>query len=231
MSADGVRRALAFVTSAYSSYSGCRQYRENLAEAAVEGTPEIDKLRVFYNHPGFIEAIVERCCEAGADRPDTHLIFTAHSVPVSMAESSPYREQLQETCRLVAAGLGRADWRLVYQSRSGPPTQPWLEPDICDYLRGLDRGTNAVIAPIGFLSDHMEVIFDLDTEARQLCESLGIAMTRAATVGVHPKFVAMIRDLVLERTDGAPRRALGELGPSHDVCPADCCPAPQLRRA
>lgn len=229
MSADGVRRALAFVTSAYSSYSGCRQYRENLAAAAGDGAPEIDKLRVFYNHPGFIKAMVDRCREAGADRPDAHLIFTAHSVPVSMADSSRYVEQLRESCRLVAEQLGRGDWRLVYQSRSGPPTQPWLEPDICDYLRGLDRGTNVVIAPIGFLSDHMEVIFDLDTEARQVCESLGIAMTRAATVGVHPKFVSMIRDLVLERTDGAPRLALGELGPSHDVCPADCCPAPQTR--
>jgi ferrochelatase len=142
-----------------------------------------------------------------------------------MAQTSRYEEQLRESCRLVANHLGLDRWRLVYQSRSGPPTQPWLEPDIGDYLKQLDA-KEVVIAPIGFLSDHMEVLYDLDTEARHLCESLGIRMVRAATVGVHPEFVSMIRDLVLERTEGAPRLALGEHGPSHDVCPSDCCPAP-----
>jgi ferrochelatase len=222
MAADGVTRALAFVTSAFSSYSGCRQYRENIEQA---GGPPVDKLRVFYNHPGFIHAMVDRCRTALAALPGAHLIFTAHSIPLSMARTSRYEEQLRESCRLVARQLGYADWRLVYQSRSGPPTQPWLEPDIGDYLKQVDA-KQVVVAPIGFLSDHMEVIYDLDTEARHLCESLGIRMVRAATVGVHPEFVSMIRDLVLERTEGAPRLALGDYGPSGDVCPADCCPAP-----
>jgi ferrochelatase len=226
MSADGVRRALAFVTSAFSSYSGCRQYRENIEAARGEGRIEIDKLRVFYNHPGFIEAMVERCSEALAEAPDAHLVFTAHSIPVSMAETSRYTDQLQEACRLIAGRLVRDQWRLAYQSRSGAPGQPWLEPDIGDYLRSLQGVQDVVIAPVGFLSDHMEVIYDLDTEARRLCESLGIRMRRAATVGIHPKFVSMIRELVMERTDGAPRLALGNDGPSHDVCPEDCCPAP-----
>jgi ferrochelatase len=120
--------------------------------------------------------------------------------------------------------LDRPEWRLVYQSRSGSPMQPWLGPDIGDHLKDIGPGANVVLVPIGFLSDHMEVVYDLDTEARQLCEGLGIRMVRAATVGVHPKFVSMIRDLILERTEGAPRLALGNHGPSHDDCPADCCP-------
>jgi ferrochelatase len=226
MSADGVTRVLAFVTSAFSSYSGCRQYRENLGQALGSSTLQIDKLRVFYNHPGFIEAMVERCREALQSRPDAQLIFTAHSIPLSMATTSRYEEQLNESCRLVADRSGGKPWRLVYQSRSGSPAQPWLEPDIGDYLKKMDAAEGVVIAPIGFLSDHMEVIYDLDTEARQICESRGIQMVRAATVGVHPKFVSMIRDLVLERLEGAPRLALGKDGPSHDVCAADCCPGP-----
>jgi protoporphyrin/coproporphyrin ferrochelatase len=224
MEADGVKRALALVTSAFSSYSGCRQYRENLEQALGSSELRIDKLRVFYNHPGFIEAMAERCREALASRPDAQLVFTAHSIPVSMAKTSCYVEQVEESCRLVAGQLGRSDWRLVYQSRSGPPGQPWLEPDIANYLKELGGGANVVLAPIGFLSDHMEVVYDLDTEGRQLCDRLGIRMERAATVGVHPKFVSMIRDLVLERIEGAPRLALGSHGPSHDVCPPDCCP-------
>jgi ferrochelatase len=222
MADDGVTRALAFVTSAFSSYSGCRQYRENIEQAG--GLP-VDKLRVFYNHPKFIHAMADRCRAALAAMPGAHLVFTAHSIPLSMAQTSRYEEQLQESCRLVAGQLGLDRWRLVYQSRSGPPAQPWLEPDIGDYLKQLDA-KEVVIAPIGFLSDHMEVIYDLDTEARHLCETLGIRMRRAATVGVHPEFVSMIRDLVLERTEGAPRLALGDHGPSDDVCPSDCCPAP-----
>src|SRR6266478_2156153 len=224
MEADGVKRALAFVTSAFSSYSGCRQYRENIEQALGPSALRIDKLRVFYNHPGFIEAIVERCEEALRTLSQPHLIFTAHSVPLSFAQTSRYVEQLEETCRLVAGQLGQTGWRLVYQSRSGPPAQPWLEPDIGDYLKQVESGAVVVIAPIGFLSDHMEVVYDLDTEVRQICERRGIRMARAATVGVHPKFVSMIRDLVLERTEGAPRLALGNCGPSHDICPADCCP-------
>ena len=206
MSEDGVTRALAFVTSAFSSYSGCRQYRQNIEQALGSHKIQIDKLRVFYNHPGFIEAMVERC--QAVLTPSAHLIFTAHSIPVTMAQTSCYQAQIEEACRLVAAQLAHADWRLVYQSRSGSPAQPWLGPDICDYLKELDPGREVVIAPIGFLSDHMEVIYDLDTEARQLCNKLGIRMIRAETVGVHPKFVSMIRDLVRERTEGAPRLAL-----------------------
>jgi len=221
MAADGVTRALAFVTSAFSSYSGCRQYRENIAQA---GDLPVDKLRVFYNHPGFIAAMADRFRVALAELPGAQLIFTAHSIPLSMAQTSRYEEQLREACRLVACEVGKPDWRLVYQSRSGAPNQQWLGPDICEYLKQLDTGSEVVIAPIGFVSDHMEVIYDLDTEARHVCESRGIRMVRAATVGVHPKFVSMIRDLVLERTEGAPRLALGEFGPSHDVCAEDCCP-------
>src|SRR5439155_22837089 len=225
MEADGIKRALAFVTSAFSSYAGCRQYRENIEQALRSGTLQVHKLRVFYNHPGFIGAMVDSCRDALKPLPEAHLVFTGHSIPLSYVNTSRYVEQLQEACRLVAGQLGRTDWRLVYQSRSGSPLQPWLGPDIRDYLEELGAGATVVIAPIGFLSDHMEVVYDLDTEARQICERLGIRMARAATVGVHPKFVSMIRDLILERTEGAPRLALGNHGASHDICPADCCPA------
>jgi ferrochelatase len=224
MEADGVKRALAFVTSAFSSYSGCRQYRENIEKALGSRPLLVDKLRVFFNHPGFIEAMVECTREALNKLPEARVIFTAHSIPTSFANSSRYVEQLQEACRLVAGELGRSEWRLVYQSRSGSPMQPWLGPDIGDYLQEIGAGADVVIVPIGFLSDHLEVVYDLDTEARQICDRLGIRMERAATVGVHPKFVSMIRDLILERTAGAPRLALGDHGPSHDDCPADCCP-------
>jgi ferrochelatase len=224
MSGDGVTRALAFVTSAFSSYSGCRQYRENLEQAAQSTALQVDKLRVFYNHPGFIEAMADRCRTALQALPGARLIFTAHSIPLAMARTSRYEEQLQEACRLVAAELQHDNWSLVYQSRSGSATQPWLEPDIGDYLKNLGPGKDVVIAPIGFLSDHMEVLYDLDTEARQLAAEMGIRMVRAATVGVHPRFVSMIRELVLERTQAAPRLALGSHGPSHDLCPEDCCP-------
>lgn len=236
MAADGVRRALAFVTSAYSSYSGCRQYLEDIARAQHEVgpvAPAVDKLRVFYNHPGFIEPMTERV-QAALDqapaerRAAAALVYTAHSIPVSMAPSCRYEAQLREAAQLVSAALGRSDFRLVYQSRSGPSGQPWLEPDICDYLRQLDgKPRDVVIVPIGFISDHLEVRFDLDIAARRVCEELGVNMIRAATVGDHPKFIGMIRELILERMAERPlRRALGGDGPSHDVCPADCCPAP-----
>jgi ferrochelatase len=238
MKADGIRRALAFVTSAYSSYSGCRQYREGIAraqEAAGEGAPSVDKIRVFYNHPGFIEALADRIQAALAKIPQArretaHLIFTAHSIPIAMAQTSDYEKQLAETARLVAERLGRneKEWRLVYQSRSGPPSQPWLEPDILDYLREHKSGTassDVVIAPIGFVSDHMEVLFDLDEQARELCAEIGLHMVRAATVGTHPRFISMIRELIVERMGGILERpALGVLGPRADVCAVDCCP-------
>lgn len=236
---DGVQRALAFVTSAYSSFSGCRQYRDNIAEAQAAvgaGAPVVDKIRAFFNHPGFIGPMAERVQDAFAKIPverraKADLIFTAHSVPQSMAETSKYVDQLNDACRLVGQAVGRDDYRLVWQSRSGPPTQPWLEPDICDYLRER-RGQgvqDAVVMPIGFISDHMEVLFDLDTEAQQVASEVGLNLVRAGTVGTHPDFIAMIRELILERTapESTPRRTLGDLGPSHDVCPLDCCPAPQ----
>jgi protoporphyrin/coproporphyrin ferrochelatase len=234
MKADGVRRALAFVTSIFSSYSGCRQYLEDIerARAEVDGAPEIQKLRSFYNHPLFIEAQADRVRDVLNGR-DAGIIFTAHSVPVTMAETSDYQKQLQESCRLVAERLGggRNDWRLVYQSRSGPPGQPWLEPDIADVLRGLDRGADVVVVPIGFISDHMEVIYDLDIEAQAVARDCGVNMLRAATVGVHPKFLSMIRELIGERLGTSQPRAIGQFGPSHDTCRADCCPAPARRPA
>jgi ferrochelatase len=197
--------------------------------------PEIHKLRVFYNHPGFIEPMIENVGKAldrfpQEDRAMVPLVFTAHSVPTSMAESSHYVEQLEEACHLVAAGVGRESGTLVYQSRSGPPSQPWLGPDICDHLRDIHKtGTRQVVVmPIGFVSDHMEVLYDLDTEARQVCEEIGLRMERASAVGNHPKFVSMIRELVLERLDEKrERRYLGELGLRPDVCAEDCCPRPQ----
>jgi ferrochelatase len=187
---------------------------------------------MFYNHPGFVEPMAESvrnaCAALGGDVSDSaHVMFTAHSIPLSMAENCRYERQLQEACRLVAEHAGAASWELVYQSRSGPPQQPWLEPDVCDRIEELHQGgelKRLVIAPIGFVSDHMEVLYDLDTEAADLCDRLGVPMQRAATVGVHPRFVQMIRELIVERmTPGADRPALGELGPSHDVCPVDCC--------
>ncbi len=161
-------------------------------------------------------------------RADALLVFTAHSIPTAMAVGCRYEEQLREASRLVAAGVGREKWELVYQSRSGPPKQPWLEPDIGDFIKGVQgsgfRIKYVIVVPIGFISDHLEVLYDLDTEAQQLCDELGINMIRAATVGTHPRFIRMIRELIEERMTGTPKRlALGTLDPSHDVCPDDCC--------
>ena len=229
MKEDGITRAICFMTSAYSSYSGCRQYRENVI-AAQQGTGiETLKLRVFYNHPGFIEPMVERTAAALAAAPGAALLFTAHSVPMSMADTSDYVKQLAEASRLVAAGVGCPNYRLVYQSRSGPPTQPWLEPDICLAIEqaAAAGATHTVVVPIGFISDHLEVLYDLDTEARQKAADLGLGFTRVASIGTDPRFIRMIRELVLERLDpSAPKRACGLYGPNHDVCPIDCCPAP-----
>lgn len=237
MARDGARRALAFVTSAFASYSSCRQYLEDIARArAAVGAdaPAVDKLRLFWNHPGFIEPMVERVEAALAglpdsSRPSAHLAFTAHSVPRVMAAGSAYEAQLVAACGLVAARLAaRHPWRLVYQSRSGPPSVPWLEPDIGAHLSALRAAgvTDVVVIPIGFVSDHLEVKWDLDVEAAARARDLGLRLVRAGTVGTHPRFVAMIRELVLERTAGAPRRALGPEGPAPDDCPADCCPPP-----
>jgi ferrochelatase len=235
MKAASVRKALAFFTSAYSSYSSCRQYRENIARAQEEADAsdiQVDKLRAYFNHPGFIQPMIESLTEALEQIPpdrrrSAHVLFSAHSIPLSMAENCRYEVQLREASRLVAEGAGVSAWRLVYQSRSGPPSQPWLAPDVNDVLREIAPGAgsrDAVIVPIGFISDHLEVLYDLDVEARQTAGDLGLNLVRAATVGVHPRFVAMIADLIEERMSSAPHRpALGILGPSHDTCPADCC--------
>ena len=238
---DGIRRAIVFVTSAFSCYSGCRQYREDIMGAmeAVEGAPGFDKLRVFFNHPGFIGPSVENLRAALERIPEerrarAHVAFTAHSLPLGMAKASQYEEQLSEACRLVAQGAGCDGYALVYQSRSGPSHIPWLEPDILDHMDSLAESgvTDLVILPIGFISDHMEVLFDLDIEAAEKAEELGVNIVRAATVGTSPAFVSMIRELILERMTAQPeRRALGRLGPSHDICPVDCCRAGQSRRA
>jgi protoporphyrin/coproporphyrin ferrochelatase len=218
MRSDGIKRALGFVTSAYSSYSGCRQYREDIARAQAvvgAGAPEIAKLPAFGAHPRFIAVNAENVRKALSEfssRP--HVAFSAHSVPLAMANTSRYVNELETTTALVAAKLGLQDWKLVYQSRSGPPTQPWLEPDISNHIRSIHEAgrRELVIAPIGFISDHMEVLYDLDTEAAALCEKLGIRMVRAKTPGAHPEFVRMIRDLML-----------GDI----QVCQPGCCPPPQ----
>ncbi len=234
MQTDGIRHALGFFTSAFSSYSGCRQYRENIAAAQSEvGTdsPQVEKLRAFFNHPGFIDPMIERTAAAFDQVPPdrrnaARLIFTAHSIPMAMAVGSKYEVQLRDASALVATGVGRSNFAIVYQSRSGSPSQPWLEPDINDYLRSIaaEGVQDVVVVPIGFISDHMEVLYDLDHEAKQTAESLGINLVRAGTVGVHPRFVQMIRELIVERISGSTERpALGKLGASHDICPPDCC--------
>ncbi|QDT16071.1 ferrochelatase [Alienimonas californiensis] len=239
MAADGVNRALALVTSSYSSYSGCRQYREDLCharEAVGDEAPAIDKVRVWYNHPDWIAVNAERVRDALDDLPadvreHAHVAFTAHSIPNSMADTSDYARQLHETCRLVAEALEipQDRWALVYQSRSGRPGDPWLEPDVCDHLEAVAAAgvRAAVVAPIGFVSDHMEVLFDLDEEARARAEELGLAYRRAGTAGTHPRFVSMLVELIRERLGEVPqKRAVGEFRPNHDVCPKNCCPNP-----
>jgi protoporphyrin/coproporphyrin ferrochelatase len=234
MKRDGVRDVLVFVTSAYSSWSGCRQYREDLArdlEALGETEMRFDKIRVFYNHPGFVGPMVRRLREALATIPEerrdaAEVVFTAHSIPLAMAKGCAYERQLAETCRLVAEGAGVSRSRLAWQSRSGPPQVPWLEPDVLDVLDELHQhgARDVVVLPIGFISDHLEVLYDLDLEAKEKAEALGIAMVRVPTVGTDPEFVAMIRELIAERmTDHPDRRALGRFGPNHDVCPVNCC--------
>lgn len=214
---DGIRHAVAFATSAFGSYSGCRQYLGDIEKALAEvgeGAPKITKIPPFSRHPKFREAMTDRVRGALDELPGGRLVFTAHSVPMSMARPaegrSPYVAELEAACAAVAAGVDRSDWKLVYQSRSGPPTQPWLEPDVCDYLR--ETRSDVILAPIGFLSDHMEVLYDLDTEAREVAEELGIRMVRAATAGTHPAMIEMIAELSQQ---------------DHAACPAGCCPAPK----
>lgn len=247
---DGVRHALALVTSAYGGYSACRQYHEDIASARAavgQGAPLVDKLRQFWDHPGFVEphadAVRAALASLGradpADRAGTRLVFTAHSVPVSMAaaagpEGGRYEAQLHETAALVAAAAAPdLPYDLVWQSRSGPPQVPWLEPDINDHLTTLaDTDVTAVVvSPIGFVSDHLEVVWDLDTEAATTASKLGLEYARAATPGTDGRFVAMVRELVQERLtpDTVPRRRLGSV-PMWDACPAQCCAPPTRPR-
>lgn len=234
---DGVKRAAVFVTSAFSSYSGCRQYREDVIralDAVGDGAPQCDKLRMFYNHPGFIEPnaanLRAALARVPAERRDgARVVFSAHSIPVAMARTSRYESELAEAARLVAELAGLARWDLAYQSRSGPAHVPWLGPDILDVVDDTAaRGTrDLVVLPIGFISDHIEVLYDLDVEAAERAAARGLAFVRAATVGTASAFISMIRELVLERmTPNAVRRALGTHGPGPDVCALDCCPAP-----
>lgn len=222
MARDGVKNALAFVTSAYSSYSSCRQYRQNISDAQTAvgpDAPSVEKLRVFYKHPLFIEANVDQIRAALAqleDAASANLVFTAHSIPESMAVNCDYASQLAEAGGLIAHALGIKNWQLVYQSRSGSPSQPWLGPDVTEHLRTLYREglRNVVIAPIGFVSDHMEVVYDLDVEAQRVATELGMKMIRASTAGTHPAFVKMIRELMLERIDDKV---------PENICAPDCC--------
>jgi ferrochelatase len=233
MAGDGVRRALAFVTSAYSSYSGCRQYLDDIARARAElgaSAPIVDKLRAFHDHPGFVEANADRVREAlralpAGRRAAARIAFTAHSIPLAMATASDYVRQLRETCALVAERVRHPHWTLVYQSRSGSSREPWLEPDILGHLDALraEGVADVVVAPVGFVSDHMEVVYDLDTAACDRAAALGLGFVRAGTAGTHPAFVRMVRELIEERVAGGQRRALGAHGTRPDTCAPDCC--------
>ena len=222
MASDGIQNALAFVTSAYSSYSSCRQYLQNISDARdVVGptAPRIEKLRAFYNHPLFLEANTDHIREAVTQLGDItwpHLVFTAHSIPESMAANCDYATQLAETGGRIARALNIENWQLVYQSRSGSPSQPWLGPDVCDHLKDLRSlgVTEVVVAPIGFVSDHMEVVYDLDVEARKVADEIGMNLVRARTAGTHPAFVRMIRELIVERIDNVVPPAM---------CAPSCC--------
>lgn len=241
MRADGVTRALCFVTSAYSSYSGCRQYRENLFEARGDTAIGLDRIRHYFNNPGFIGPFVEATAEALDGAPDgTHVVFVTHSIPTTMNNASGgpgqklYERQHLDAGAEIARRSGAKQWSLAYCSRSGAAQMPWLEPDINDHLRELhESGVGSVIVvPVGFTSDHMEVVFDLDTEAFATAQGLGMQFVRVATPGTHPDFVTMIRELVLERAatergESVDRCAVGALGPQPDVCVVGCCANPR----
>lgn len=232
MATDGVKNALVFTDSAYASYSGCRQYQENLEAAAgavaSEGlaAPELQKLRQYFNHPGFIDSMAHRvidaldehgsAADASFDRTSVRLVFTAHSIPLAMAGGCDYEEQLREAASLVVDRLGPdrpTQYDVVYQSRSGPPVVPWLEPDVGDHLRSLDPNQPVTVIPIGFTQDHTEVLHDLDILAAAAASDAGLSMTRAKTVGTHPQFIKMIRELIEEEVEGGARLALGSSGP------------------
>jgi len=232
MRSDGVRRAAVYVTSAFSSYSGCRQYRLDMekARAAVgDGAPELDKLRIFYNHPGFVDAQAEHIRDALEAVPEprraaARFVFTAHSIPLTMASGCDYVAQLREIAGVLAGRFGRAEHDVVYQSRSGPPQVRWLEPDICDHLRSLaGKVQDVVVIPLGFVSDHMEVVWDLDHEARAVASELGLGFQRVATVGEHPLFIGMIRELIEERLGRVQTRRTCGSPARPDSCAPGCC--------
>jgi ferrochelatase len=244
---DGIQHALAFVTSPYGSYSSCRQYLDDIERARAQvgaGAPVIDKLRHYHDHPGHIEPHADAVRAAlamlpAARRATTRLVFTAHSIPSAMAATAGptggrYEAQLREVAGLVAAQAAPdLPWDLVWQSRSGPPQVPWLEPDVSDHLTALAQGgtTSVVVSPIGFISDHLEVVWDLDTEAAGTAKRLGLDVVRAATPGTDPRFVRMIRELVTERlVPGTQRPALGTV-PTWDFCEPGCCPPARPRPA
>jgi ferrochelatase len=238
MAGDGVRHAIAFATSAFSSFSGCRQYLDDIDRArgqAGAGAPAVTKIPPYYRHPGFIASFTEAAAAGFRLLPGAELVFTAHSVPESMAAASgpageAYPAQLTEAAGLVARGLagmrqGRSDWHLAYQSRSGPPSVRWLEPDIGDCLAGLaEHGHGSVVVvPLGFVSDHMEVAHDLDLDTAKTADELGLTMFRAATPGTSPAFVSMITDLVRE-FGSEPGPAIEALGPDAlGLCRRNCC--------
>jgi ferrochelatase len=245
MARDGVRRALVFATSAYGGYSACRQYHEDIArarKAVGEGAPELVKLRHFFDHPAFIAAGADAVRAAFEQvGPSARLVFTAHSVPMSAdASAGPpdegghrYSRQVTEAARLVAAEVGVAEYDVVWQSRSGPPQVPWLEPDILDHLDAVAAaGAPAVVvAPVGFVSDHVEVVWDLDNEARDHAAALGIGLARAATAGPDPRFADMVVELMAEHITDAPPRRLSAIpsagcGVNGALCAARCCEPP-----
>ncbi len=253
---DGHRRVLAWVTSAYSSYSGCRQYRENFYKALQDtellGKMTIDKVRHYFDHPGFVTPVAEdianqlaRMVSEGVDPKDAVIMFATHSVPNTMGETSgpparrgefeqpggAYAAQHLAAAALVINDVERRgqvapEWELVYQSRSGSPSVPWLEPDVNDAIREAKaRGKKAVlVSPLGFVSDHVEVIWDLDNEAKETAEEEGLWFARTATAGTHEAFVDGICDLLLERLAGAEKVALSPLGPWPEFCAVGCCP-------
>lgn len=249
MAADGVRRALVFATSAYGGYSACRQYHEDIARArAAVGpdAPELVKIRHFFDHPEFVASAAAAVRAAVAELPEEHreqarLVFTAHSIPTAADDAAGvpaegghrYSRQVAEAARLVAAELGRDyqdDYDLVWQSRSGPPSVPWLEPDVLDHLDTLHaKAVPAVVTcPIGFVSDHVEVVWDLDNEAAERAAEHGMAFARAATAGQDARFARMVVELVREHRDGVPARAIGTVpsagrGRNGEPCAADCC--------
>lgn len=242
MREDGVQRAACFLTSAYSSYSSCRQYRENLADAVaeVEGAPVLDRLRQYFGHPGFVEPIVDTTVEALQQAEDAELVFVTHSIPESMNIASgpageaylrQHQDVVTEIVDRVTERLGReVDHALVFCSRSGSPHVPWLEPDVNDHLRqrAEDGATAVVVVPVGFVSDHMEVIYDLDTEAKATAEEVGLGFVRVATPGTDPRFVAMVRDLLLERAgaergEQVDRASVGRCAVMPDLCAVGCC--------